>query len=179
MPGHQTQEYWMGQTVTTLADLWPANPKAVIVGINPAPISVDIGHYYQGRLGQLLFTRLRTAGILAECSGWEDDAAVRSGIGFTDIVKRPSTSATAVGNSELLYGRDLLLRKLEVHSPPLVIFAFKKSAIALLGNFRGNGILTHKLGQSRLFVMPGPYESNLTATPTLAQLTSIWSTIAG
>jgi TDG/mug DNA glycosylase family protein len=42
--GHQSLESWMGKTFLTLADLWPAHPKAVVVGINPTPQSVAAGH---------------------------------------------------------------------------------------------------------------------------------------
>ena len=44
---HRIVADWMGTTVETLADLMPASPRAVIVGVNPAPSSVAAGHYYQ------------------------------------------------------------------------------------------------------------------------------------
>lgn len=61
---HQSLESWMGNTFLTLADLWPAYPKAVVVGINPTPRSVAAGHYYQGAYGKRFFARLRSVGIL-------------------------------------------------------------------------------------------------------------------
>ncbi len=54
----------MGEQVTTLADLLRPGLRAVCVGINPSPVSVEAGHYYQGRLGQVFFARLREAGVL-------------------------------------------------------------------------------------------------------------------
>jgi len=54
----------MGSPVETLADLVPTTPRIVCVGINPAPTSVSIGHYYQGRLGQRLYDRFRQVGLL-------------------------------------------------------------------------------------------------------------------
>lgn len=48
MTGHQVVEDWMGQEVTTLADLIPSPCRVLVVGINPAPASVAAGHYYQG-----------------------------------------------------------------------------------------------------------------------------------
>jgi G:T/U-mismatch repair DNA glycosylase len=57
--------------------------RAVVVGINPASVSVAEGHYYQGFVGQRFLTRLRAAGITGEAErGREDDAAFRADIGF-------------------------------------------------------------------------------------------------
>lgn len=174
MIGHQLPMNWMGHEIVTLADLWPETPRAMIVGINPAPVSVDVGHYYQGHLGQALFRKLRTAGIIGQSAGYEDDLAFAAGIGFTDVVKRPTGRATDVSSDELAYGREILERKLEEYRVPLVIFAFKKSAIALLGSFPGNGLLRQRIGEAQVFVMPGPYEAGRTSKPTLSRLADIW-----
>lgn len=54
-------------------------------------VSVAAGHYYQGRLGQRFYSRLRAAGLLPEQDkGFADDAAFAADIGFTDIIKRPT-----------------------------------------------------------------------------------------
>lgn len=45
---HRTRELWMGEEVETLADLIPTEARVMCVGINPAPVSVTAGHYYQG-----------------------------------------------------------------------------------------------------------------------------------
>src|SRR3954447_20685102 len=96
MSGHRRTEDWMGDPVETLEDLLRPGLRAVCVGINPAPPSVRAGHYYQGRLGKGMWTRLRRAGLVVPSTGWEDDAAFESGVGFTDIVKRPTPSAADV-----------------------------------------------------------------------------------
>lgn len=176
MTGHRVKMEWMGKEVVTLRDLWPAEPRAVVIGINPAPVSVEAGHYYQGNLGQALFRRLRGAGMLGlSLRGHEDDQALAAGIGFTDVVKRPTSSADQIGREELLFGKRLLMEALEARKVPLVIFAFKKSATTLLGQFQGNGFLeSQALGGTDVFVMPGPYESATTANPTLETLRQYW-----
>lgn len=162
----------MGEQVTTLEDLLRSGLRAVCVGVNPAPPSVEAGHYYQGRLGQGFFARLRQAGVLpASFDGSEDDAAFAAGIGFTDIVKRPTASAREVKVAEFEHGRELLDAKLAEHKSEFVIFTFKKTAQTLFGSFAGNGFVPGlKLAHSDAFVMPGPYEDAGTAANTMSQL---------
>ena len=93
-----------------------------------------------------------------------------AGIGFTDVVKRPTPTADLVTSAEKAHGVQLLAEKLERVRPPLLIFPFKAAAVLLLGRFEGNGWLEHRFAGSRLFVMPGPYESLATAAPTIASL---------
>jgi hypothetical protein len=48
----------------------------------------------QGRQGQRFFARLPGAGVIeAARDGFDDDAAVAAGVGFTDVVKRPTPRA--------------------------------------------------------------------------------------
>ena len=44
-PGHRLTETWMGRETLTLADLLRPGLRAVVVGINPSPVSVAAGHY--------------------------------------------------------------------------------------------------------------------------------------
>jgi TDG/mug DNA glycosylase family protein len=125
MTGHRVTTECLGTVVETLADLIPEAPRAICVGINPAPISVAVGHYYQGRQGQRFFRRLRHAGVLgAEHEGFEDDAAVKQGLGFTDIVKRPTARADQITAAERRQGARILAEKLEAVHAPALIFPF-------------------------------------------------------
>lgn len=124
----------MGGQVETLEDLLRPGLLALCVGINPAPRSVAAGHYYQGAYGQRFFARLRAAGVIPEAAdGHEDDAAFAGGVGFTDLVKRPTPADQDVTDEEREYGRPILERKLRDADPQLVIFAFKSAAKTLLG----------------------------------------------
>jgi TDG/mug DNA glycosylase family protein len=161
----------MGQQVETLEDLLRAGLQAVCVGINPSPVSVSAGHYYQGRAGQRFFDRLRFAGVLPDGDGYEDDLAFSRDIGFTDIIKRPTASAKELQSAEFDYGRELLSAKLDEYRPRLAIFTFKKAATALFGDFAGNGFVPGlKLAHSEVFVMPGPYEAANSAKKSLQTL---------
>lgn len=155
---HRGVEEWMGAPVETLEDLLRPELRAVCVGINPAPVSVSAGHYYQGTLGQRFYKRLRSVSILPPTQAWDDDLAFEVGIGFTDVVKRPSARAADVTAREFAYGKARLLEKIESIRPGLVIFTFKKAAETLLGQVAGNGIIDGRdVAGVPVFVMPGPY----------------------
>ncbi len=105
----------------------PANPRAVIVGLNPSPISVAAGHYFQGRVGQRELRRLASARLfdLPEGVRTFEDAALASRIGFTDIVKRPTVGEKDLVAGELEHGRGILREKLEALGVPLVVCVFR------------------------------------------------------
>ncbi len=171
---HRVVEEWRGVQVETLEDLLRPGLRAVCVGVNPAPPSVAAGHYYQGKLGQAFFGRLHRIGVVPTKSGWEDDAAFAAGIGFTDIVKRPTRSASELSREELAYGRLLLPEKLAAVQPRLVIFTFKKTATVMFGRFDGFGFVGKRIAGADAFVMPGPYERADRVARTLGDLATWW-----
>jgi double-stranded uracil-DNA glycosylase len=168
MPNHRIRAEWMGQTVETLEDLLRPGLRAVCVGINPSLVSVAAGHYYQGRAGQRFFERLRSVGLISAGEGYEDDLAFSEGVGFTDIVKRPTPSAKGITPEEYEHGKQLLAGKLTERRPELMIFTFKKTAEVLFGKFAGNGFVDGlHLAHSEVFIMPGPYADAVSASATL------------
>lgn len=169
---HRITTDWMGATVETLEDLLPESPRAVIVGVNPAPTSVQAGHYYQGQLGQRLWQRLTRSGLLSIAADqWEDDAAVSARFGLTDVVQRPTPSADDLLPGEREHGAALLREKLCAVGPAAVIFTFKDAATAMVGPVRGFGWIDGPtLEGSKVFVMPGPYEARGRVDQALADL---------
>lgn len=78
--GHRMTITWMAAEIETLEDLPPQPGGILVVGINPALVSVQAGHYYQGTLGRRLWARLTRLGLLEQSSpGSEDDAFVARG----------------------------------------------------------------------------------------------------
>jgi TDG/mug DNA glycosylase family protein len=169
---HRIKVDWMGEQVETLADLLRPGLRVVCIGINPSPISVAAGHYYQGKIGRRFWQRLQHAGVIqATGTGREDDAAFLTGIGFTDIVKRPTARASAISAAEFEHGRELLAEKLRRHRPALLVFTFKKTATTLLGPFKGHGHRPElEFEGAQIFVMPGPYERTNRVSSALGQL---------
>lgn len=170
--GFQSRENWLGEPVLTLADIWPENPTAMIVGLNPAPPSVHVCHYYQGRSGRGQLMRLVRCGLIGEPSGgYFEEAALARGVGFTDIVKRPSIGEADVSAAEIDHGRTVLEAALAAHSVPLVICVFRQPVEALLGVARAPGFQEARTSWGgRVFRMPGPFERRDTADAVMRTL---------
>lgn len=159
--GYQERATWMGGDVLTLADIWPAEPRAMIVGLNPAPKSVDAGHYYQGASGRRQLLRLAAAGLFTTPSTGThfEEAALASRVGFTDLVKRATRGEGDLSKAELLHGRTLLIDALRSRDVPLVICVFRQPADAVMGRRSVVGIQSEPTPWGRLlFRMPGPFE---------------------
>ena len=158
--GYQAREHWMGHEVLTLADVWPAEPRAMIVGLNPAPSSVEVGHYYQGQVGQSQLRKLAAAGLFGAPSGRHfEKAALAARVGFTDIVKRPSRGEGDVGADEIRYGSAQLTDNLRARGVGLIVCVFRHPVKVLLGS-EGVAGMQPKVTPwgARVFRMPGPFD---------------------
>ncbi len=173
--GYQAVEAWMGVEHLTLRDVLPTSPRAMIVGLNPSPVSVEAGHYYQGRVGQRQLRRLASAGLfdLPDGARTFEDAALESGMGLTDIVKRPTVGEKDLVAGELEHGRGLLADKLGALDVPLVVCVFRHPVEALLGRKTAGG---PGLQQARtewgaqVFRLPGPFDPVAKADLVMAEL---------
>ena len=175
MSNYRVTEDWMGSPCETLADVWPEEPRAMVVGLNPAPKSVEAGHYYQGAAGQRQMRRLVDAGIVARFAGsYIEEVALVAGIGFTDIVKRPTAGEGGVSKAEIVYGAPLLASKLEAYGVNLIICVFRHPVKALLGTEGSPGLIEKRTTWGgRIFRMPGPYEAADSASRIVADLRNL------
>jgi TDG/mug DNA glycosylase family protein len=141
----------------TLPDIPPQPGGVLLVGINPAPISVAAGHYYQGKIGRRLWQRLERLGLLSDpVPGREDEAFAREGHGLTDLVKRPTKAAAELTNEELEAGVEQLRAKIREWQPRLVLFGFKEPARRVLGPSVAPGRLA-PIDGVQTFLLTGPY----------------------
>ena len=161
-PGpHRTRILVDGASTETLADLPPRRDGLLFVGLNPSPISVDAGHYHQGRLGRTFWRRLILARILPAGTPIEtaDDALVAEGHGITDLLRTPSPRDEAT-DAELTTGVGPLWQKIALWRPAAVVFVYKRAASVCAGRpLRESwGQLSGvALGGRPCFLMPGPY----------------------
>lgn len=171
--GFQERTTWLGEDILTLADVWPEHPRAMIVGLNPAPKSVEAGHYYQGRAGQRQLMRLVEAGAIGVSEGSHFEAsALKAGIGFTDLVKRATRSERDLtAASELAHGKRELEAELTRRRIPLVICVFRHPVEALLSRAGAPGVQAARTSWgAAVFRMPGPYAPRAEADAVMAQL---------
>ena len=170
-----------GARVETLADLPPLRDRLLFVGLNPSPVSVAAGHYFQGRLGRTLWRRLITAQILPPQTDIDtaDDALVAAGHGLTDLHRRPSPRDDAT-DSTLRAGVGPLWHKISVWRPAAVVFVWKRAAEIAAGRR-----LDEPWGQLHgvalsgrpCFLMPGPYAPQAEVTAALNFLRNLGASL--
>ena len=159
--GHRVTLVIAGLPVETLVDLPPEPGRLLFVGLNPSPVSVEAGHYHQGRLGRAFWRRLVTATILPADTDLDaaDDALIAAGHGITDLLKVPTRCDTAT-ETELRAGVGPLFQKVAIWRPAAVVFVYKRGAEACAGRHipepwgRVEGLA---LAARPCFLMPGPY----------------------
>jgi TDG/mug DNA glycosylase family protein len=161
-PGpHRTTIQLGSASVQTLADLPPLRDRLLFVGLNPSPVSVAAGHYFQGRLGHLFWRRLMTAELLPPGTeiATADDALVAEGHGLTDLLKAPSARDEA-SDAALRAGVGPLWQKVAVWRPAAIVFVYKRAAQIVAARTLAEpwGKLDGVALSGRpCFLMPGPY----------------------
>jgi TDG/mug DNA glycosylase family protein len=106
----------------TLPDHLRKGMKLVIVGCNPTESSVRTGHYYSGR-GNPFWSVLFETGVIPEPLEYRDDKRIiEFAIGLTDLVKRPTRTATELTREDFAEGRIVLSQKLGEYVPRVIAF---------------------------------------------------------
>jgi mismatch-specific thymine-DNA glycosylase len=151
----------------TLADILPENGNLEILFIakTPATVSVEAGHYFQGKQGTMFWNRLSNYDILKVPNGkFADEYLISNKYGITDIVKVPRDYGNEPTDEEYKQGLKRILLTIEKYKPTVIIFIYKKVLdIIIRLNF---GISTKanygfnpqfdKYFNSKVFVFPMP-----------------------
>ena len=150
----------------TLPDYLRSGLDVVFVGINPGAYSAEVGHYFATPLNRF-WPAVTRAGILPESMTAETDhMALDHGVGFTDVVKRASRSASNLRAADYRRGAPVLKEKLERFQPLVACF----HGVTAYGNYlrycEGEvarpkpGPQPRTIGRSRVFVVPNPSPAN-------------------
>ena len=165
----------MTEEVQTLPDYLGPDLDLVFVGINPGLYSARVGHYFARRTNRFwpALSRSSLSKPVREALGRDDLVAeddsrlLRFGIGFTDVVKRPTSNASELAPAEYRQGAPELLTKLERFQPVVACF----QGVTGFGNFARHalgdnsrkwslGDQPQRIGRTHLYVVPSPSPAN-------------------
>jgi TDG/mug DNA glycosylase family protein len=174
----------------TLHDLLCEGLDLMFVGINPSVFSVAQGHYFARKINRFwpCFSRSTLSQPIRQALGVDrlephhDQRLPAYGIGFTDVVKRPTAKAVELGREEFAAGAAALVAKLERFQPRVACFqgmmGYRPFA-AVLGSIEQKlalGLQPLLLGRTQVFVVPSPSSANAHFTP--AQQTEWYDRLA-
>ena len=150
----------------TLPDHLRPGLDIVFVGLNPGLHSAQVGHYFAAARARF-WTAINRSGLLAEPLDAETDAsALQQGLGFTDVVKRPSSGASDLRAADFHQWVPVLKEKLERYQPLIVCFHGATAYRGYLKHAEGAderpvlGPQPRSIGQSAVFLVPNPSPRN-------------------
>ena len=158
------------EKLSTLPDLLAPGLSLVFVGLNPSEYSAREGHYFANPRNRFwpAFNRsaLLPADLGRECAPADDSLLLEHGIGFTDVVKRPTPQGNALRAADYRQWAPVLRERLLDCQPGLVCFHGLMAYKAYLQyaesekSSPGLGIQPRRIGASSVFVVPNPSPAN-------------------
>ena len=153
----------------TLPDYIDYHLKVLSVGLNPSIPSVVQGYYFANPRNRF-WRAFNQSNILEHSitpdSNVHDLLLNQFGIGFTDVVKRPSKMANQLKSEDYRQDAPLLREKIEVYTPELVWFHgklainnFMNYAYGVKNNWQW-GLNKVPQIKSKVFVSPNPSPAN-------------------
>ena len=154
----------------TLPDLLTPGLQLVFVGLNPSEYSAREGHYFANPRNRF-WTAFNRSSLLPpvlgrECTASDDALLLDHGIGFTDVVKRPTPQGSGLRAADYRQWAPVLREKLLRYEPALVCFHGLMAYKAYLQYAEGQrrrpelGLQPDFIGPSRVFVVPNPSPAN-------------------
>ena len=154
----------------TLPDLLSPGLPLVFVGLNPSEYSAREGRYFANPRNRFWDAFNRSAllppGLGRKCAPGDDAALLDYGIGFTDVVKRPTPQGSGLKAADYRRWAPLLREKLLQCRPRLVCFHGLMAYKAYLQYAEGEkaspelGLQPRTIGNSAVFVVPNPSPAN-------------------
>ena len=150
----------------TLTDFLQPGLDIVFVGLNPSTYSVRVGHYFANPRNRF-WAALNRSGLVKEELGPERDGELaKYGIGFTDVVKRPTPQASGLKAADYRQWAPVLREKLQTYQPRIACFHGMTGYRAYLKYGEGVderpdlGAQDRTIGASRIYVVPNPSPAN-------------------
>jgi TDG/mug DNA glycosylase family protein len=151
-PGHEP--FWLWFTARRppgLPDCVRPRLRLLVCGLNPSPVAAAMGVPYAGPNNRFWPAALR-AGLVSR----ERDLAhaSRRGIGFTDLVKRVTPSASALARGEYARGAERVARLVKSFAPRAVVFVGLDGVRGALDADVRPGVLRGGFAGRPAYVMP-------------------------
>ena len=150
----------------TLTDYLEEGLAIVFVGLNPSEYSVKAGHYFANPRNRF-WAALNRSGLVDQEMAPQDDAGLlRHGIGFTDVVKRPTRQGSGLNAADFQRWAPVLKAKLLQCNPLIACFHGVTAYSAYLRHAEGIkdraelGLQGRNIGATRVFVVPNPSPAN-------------------
>ena len=152
----------------TLPDYLGHGLDIVLIGLNPSAYSVRVGHYF-GNPRNRFWPAVSASGLAGRPVGPDDDAALLAdGIGFTDVVKRPTPQASGLRVADYRRDAPLAREKLLRYAPSIACFnglVAYRAYLRYAEDVRDSGAIAlgrqpRTIGASRVFVAPSPSPAN-------------------
>ncbi|MDH3948956.1 MAG: mismatch-specific DNA-glycosylase [Gammaproteobacteria bacterium] len=157
------------KNLKTLPDYLRPGLDIVSIGINPSLPSVRDGFYFANPRNRF-WRALNASGLLPVLvvpgAAAMDLLVSTYGIGFTDVVKRPTANASELRAADYRDWAPILKDKLEQHAPRIAWFQGKQACAHYLKYAEGMkpaldwGEQPFRLGGTRVFVSPNPSPAN-------------------
>lgn len=159
-PSHKVEEF------PTLPDYLAADLDIVFVGLNPSEYSVKVGHYFANPRNRF-WAALNRSGLVEGVFTPQDDFSLLThGIGFTDVVKRPTRQGSGLSSADFRRWALVLKVKLVKYGPRIACFhgvTGYRQYLTYAEGVRENpnlGLQPRLIGESRVFVVPNPSPAN-------------------
>ncbi len=150
----------------TLPDYLRRGLDIAMVGLNPSQYSVERGRYFANPRNRF-WAALNRSGLVSRPVSPEDDhTLLEDGVGFTDVVKRPSKQASGLKAQDFRQWAPVLKEKLERFQPLIVCFHGVMAYSQYLRHAEGApakprlGLQERPIGSSTVFVVPNPSPAN-------------------
>ena len=154
--------------LVTLPDYLEMGLDIVFVGLNPSLPSVAVGHYFANPRNRFWPAFNRSDLVARELTPEQDGSLLADGIGFTDVVKRPTAMGSGLKAADFRFWSPVLKDKLLKYQPRIACFHGVTAYNAYLRyteDVRENaelGLQERTVGDTRVFVTPNPSPANAT-----------------
>ena len=151
---------------STLPDYLAPGLDIVLVGLNPSEHSVRQGHYFANPRNRFWAALNRSGLVGRELSPETESGVLDYGLGFTDVVKRPTPQGSGLNAADFRLWAPRLKDKLLEYQPRIVCFQgvmgygqYLRYAEGLREK-PGLGRQSRQIGDSLVFVVPNPSPAN-------------------